>query len=70
MLIYVLPLLLDMQTAVLAPGAKETVTFAVPSKLLSVWSEAKHEWEAVHGSFGLAVGASSKDLKLHQDLTL
>lgn len=59
-----------MQTAVLAPGAKESVTFTVPSKLLSVWSEAKHAWEGVNGSFGLAVGASSKDLKLHQDVTL
>ena len=51
----------------LAAGASATVTFNVDAP--AVWDAAKHEWAAVAGEFGVAVGASSRDIRLKGTLT-
>lgn len=50
----------------LEPNQTSTVTLALGDAALSVWSEAAHAWERVHGTFAAVVGASSRDLRLKQ----
>jgi beta-glucosidase len=48
----------------LEPGAAETVTFRLSARDLSYWSPTKHDWVLEGGTFEIAVGASSRDLRL------
>ena len=41
-----------------------TVTFSLSGLDLSVWDATAHKWSEVKGTFKVAVGASSRDLKL------
>ena len=51
------------KTAVLAPGAKASVTFVLRERDLSIWSVASHGWEKQSGSFQAMVGPSSCDIR-------
>jgi beta-glucosidase len=48
----------------LEPGEFETVAFRVDARDLSYWSPAVGDWVLEPGEFTLAVGASSRDLRL------
>jgi beta-glucosidase len=48
----------------LEPGEATTVTFELGSRDLSYWSVRAHGWVLEAGRFSLAVGASSRDLRL------
>jgi beta-glucosidase len=48
----------------LDPGASTTVAFELGSRELSFWSVRAHDWLLEAGQFELAVGASSRDLRL------
>ena len=48
----------------LEAGAAETVTFHLDARDLSYWSVPHHRWVLEAGSFDIAVGASSRDLRL------
>ena len=48
----------------LAAGAKTTVTFDLEDRAFSIWDADLHAWSKVHGSFGVRVGASSRDVRL------
>jgi beta-glucosidase len=48
----------------LDPGASTTVTFTLTARDLSYWSSAHRRWVVEAGAFELAVGASSRDLRL------
>jgi beta-glucosidase len=48
----------------LAPGDSETVTFRLDARDLSYWSGGASGWVLEPGQFALAVGASSRDLRL------
>jgi beta-glucosidase len=48
----------------LEPGAAETVTFQLSARDLSYWYAPEHRWVLEGGTFELAVGASSRDLRL------
>jgi beta-glucosidase len=48
----------------LEPGAATTVTFTLTGRDLSYWSPAVRDWVVEGGEFVLAVGASSRDLRL------
>lgn len=48
----------------LEPGAAETVTFHLDARDLSYWSTKHHRWLLEAGVFELAIGASSRDLRL------
>ena len=48
----------------LTAGASTTVTIPLALRDFSIWSVETHDWEAVHGEFGVAVGGSSDDRRL------
>jgi beta-glucosidase len=48
----------------LGPGQSETVRFALTARDLSYWSVDVHDWVLEAGDFEVAVGASSRDLRL------
>jgi len=48
----------------LAAGKSETVTFQLEKQDLSVWSVTAHDWAEVKGTYGVHVGASSRDDRL------
>jgi beta-glucosidase len=48
----------------LDPGETTTVAFALTARDLSYWSTRLHDWALEGGEFELAVGASSRDLRL------
>jgi beta-glucosidase len=48
----------------LEPGQAETVTFRLGARDLSYWSVSERRWVLEAGTFEVAVGASSRDLRL------
>ena len=59
-----------LRKAHLAAGAKTTVTFSLTSRDVSIWDVARHGWKEVSGTFGVAVGSSSCDLRLNGSFAL
>ena len=53
----------------LEAGAAKTITFALDSGFLSVWDATLHGWAPVQGTFGVFVGASSRDIRLNGTMT-
>ncbi|KAK4442872.1 glycoside hydrolase superfamily [Podospora aff. communis PSN243] len=53
----------------LKPGAKGTVTFNLRRKDLSYWDVRTQNWIVPSGSFGISVGASSRDIRLTGTIT-
>ena len=49
----------------LKPGAARSVSFALDARSFSVWDPTAHGWKVVTGTYTVAVGASSGDLRLH-----
>jgi beta-glucosidase len=54
----------------LAGGETRQVTFTLTGRDLSYWSPARREWTLEPGVFELAVGASSRDLRLTHAITV
>jgi beta-glucosidase len=54
----------------LRPGEGKHVTIAVPSKSLASWSEQRHRWELSPGTYEIKVGESSREFRLHGQVTL
>ncbi|KAH7018573.1 glycoside hydrolase family 3 protein [Microdochium trichocladiopsis] len=52
----------------LAPGQSGTATFSLTRRDLSYWDVANKKWVLPKGSFGISVGASSRDLRLRGTL--
>jgi beta-glucosidase len=52
------------QKITLAPGQSGQVTFPIRKKDLAYWDVASQNWIVPDGSFGIGVGASSRDIKL------
>jgi beta-glucosidase len=48
----------------LEPGAAQQVTFTLGARELSYWSVSRRAWVVEAGTFEIAVGASSRDLRL------
>jgi beta-glucosidase len=48
----------------LEPGASDTITFVLSDRDLCYWSIADSCWQLEAGEFEIAVGASSRDLRL------
>lgn len=51
-------------------GQKETICFTVRRRDLSIWDVAAQEWALVPGEYVFSVGASSRDLRVEQTLTV
>lgn len=49
----------------LAPGESKTATFILRRRDLSYWDTGRQNWVVPSGSFGVVVGASSRDLRLN-----
>ena len=54
-----------LRSAQLVAGAKTIVTFSLTSRDISIWDAVEHGWKEISGTFGVAVGASSCDLRLN-----
>jgi beta-glucosidase len=54
----------------LAPGETAAVAFALTARDLAYWSEREHGWLTEPGRYRVAVGASSRDLRLTADLAV
>lgn len=49
--------------ATLAPGESKTMTVAIDPRLLATWDEAGRRWRIAAGTYTVALGASSRDLR-------
>jgi len=54
----------------LEPGAEREVTFVLTARDLSYWSAVHRRWVLEPGEFRISVGASSRDIRLAQDITV
>ncbi len=54
----------------LGAGQSTLVTFTLSSRDISIWDVAQHNWAPQSGIFGVAVGASSRDIRLRQQIQL
>jgi len=54
----------DFAALPLAPGESTTVHFSLDKRGYSVWDESSYSWTTVSGAYKVAVGASSRDLRL------
>ena len=54
----------------LAPGAEREVTFTLTARDLSYWSAVHRGWVLEPGEFRVCVGASSRDIRLTESLTV
>ena len=52
----------------LAPGASRRVSFTLDARAFSYWDTAARGWAVAPGCSRIAVGASSRDLPLRQDV--
>ncbi len=48
----------------LAPGERTTVNFVLDTRAFSFWDERRNDWRSEAGAFTIAIGASSRDLRL------
>jgi beta-glucosidase len=54
----------------LAPGQSRTVAFTLAGKDLAFWDVRSHAWRVEEGVFGIAVGASSADIRAQGSLVV
>ena len=54
----------------LTPGASKAVTFTLNENHLSFYSEQQKRWVAEAGVFEIAIGRSSRDIRLTGELAL
>jgi beta-glucosidase len=54
----------------LEPGASATVTIELDRRAFTYWNVARGEWTVEGGEFDLRVGASSRDIRLTETVTL
>ena len=54
----------------LQPGQSATVAFPVTARDLSIWDATTHDWAMQHGTFGVYVGASSRDIRAKGTFTV
>jgi len=58
------------KTALLGAGESATVEMTLADRDTSIWGVAEHKWVPVSGTFGVHVGASSRDIRLVGELQL
>lgn len=54
----------------LEPGAEQRVSFSLTGRDLSYWSVLHQQWVVEGGQFRIAVGASSRDIRLEKRITV
>jgi beta-glucosidase len=58
------------ESVAIAAGATTQVTFPLTRYDISTWSTVRQQWEIPSGSFGVTVGASSRDHRLTGSFTV
>ena len=58
------------KTKVLQPGESTVVQFPLTARSFSIWDVSTHSWAVPKGTFGLTVGASSRDPRLTGQISL
>lgn len=58
------------KTKVLQPGESTVVQFPLTARSFSIWDVSTHSWAVQKGTFGLTVGASSRDPRLTGQISL
>lgn len=54
----------------LSPGEAQTVTFSLAPRDLSTWDVDAYSWALARGTFGVSVGASSRDIRLRNTFVM
>jgi beta-glucosidase len=54
----------------LAPGESRTVVLELGERAFAHWDEARSDWHAEPGKYGIHVGRSSRELRLHDIFTI
>lgn len=54
----------------LEPGAKQTVTFPLNARSVSIWDVSTHAWSVVSGQFSVMVGTSSESIQAKGSFTV
>jgi hypothetical protein len=54
----------DFAALQLAPGEAAAVAFELDARAYSIWDEGAYAWRVVPGEYGVAAGASSRDIRL------
>jgi beta-glucosidase len=62
--------LIGWQKVSLEPGQSRTVTIAIDRERLTIWDTAAKKWALKPGRYGLNLGASSRDIRVRQTVTL
>ncbi len=62
--------LVDFQKVYLSPGEKSVVSFIIDSRALSVWNTDEHTWQRLIGERTIHVGASSRDIRLSENINV
>ena len=58
------------KTDMLAPEQVEVISVAIPVSDLSYWDEGKNGWALEEGGYNIEVGASSRDIRLSEEIGL
>lgn len=58
------------KTQNLQPGEATTVTLHIPVSELSYWSEDTSNWELEKGTYSIQIGASSRDIRLSENIEI
>lgn len=53
-----------------SPGDSRKAVIKLTSKDFSYWNVKTHQWTLVPGTYGIAVGASSRDIRLRSSMTV
>jgi beta-glucosidase len=56
------------QRVTLRPGESKQVTFVVPDEKLAFWNTEAKRFDVSHGEWGIQVGASSSDIRIHTQM--
>ena len=54
----------------LQAGEQKHVTVALPVKSLAWWNDRSHRWELSAGNYEFKIGESSRDFRLHAQMSL
>jgi len=54
----------------LAPGESQRIGLPLTERAFAFWDQQRHAWTVEPGTFGISVGASSRDLRLSADIEL
>jgi beta-glucosidase len=58
------------ERTMITAGASETVTFSVRRRDISMWDVSAQQWAVVEGDYVFSVGASSRDLRVSQTVSV